>query len=66
MPLVCSVPDYLDLHLYKGPSKYLEEFGVLEYTQKFVKKNTFLKKMHFSPKNWKPTEENMASQKQRP
>ena len=37
MPLVCSVPDHLDLHPYKGPSKYLES-EVMEYTQIFVKK----------------------------
>ena len=26
MSLVCSVPGQLDLHPYKGPSKYLEQF----------------------------------------
>ena len=41
-------------------------FGVMEYIQKFVeKKNTYLKKMHFSPKNWEPTEKNMASHESR-
>ena len=41
----------------------------MEYTQKFVKKNykknTYLQKMHFSPKNWEPTEKNMASHESR-
>ena len=47
----------------------LNSFGVIEYTQKFVinkyKKNTYLQKMHFSPKNWEPTEKNMASHESR-
>ena len=43
----------------------LNSFGVMEYTQKFVKKNNIKKhlspKMHFSPKNREPTVKNMAS-----
>ena len=40
MPLVCSVPDHLDLHPYKDPSKYLKWFwsyGI--YTEICEKKN---------------------------
>ena len=40
----------------------------MEFTQKFVKKkikNTYLQKMHSSPKNWEPTEKNMASHESR-
>ena len=47
----------------------LNSFGVIEHTQKFVKKinikNTYLQKMHFSPKHWEPPEKNMASHKSR-
>ena len=28
-------------------------------------KNTYLQKMHFSPKHWEPTEKNMASHESR-
>ena len=28
-------------------------------------KNTYLQKMHFSPKNWEPTEKNMTSNESR-
>ena len=63
MPLVCSVPNHLDLHPYKGPSKYLGIYT--EICEKKKKKNTYLQKLHFSPKNWEPTEKNMTSNKSR-
>ena len=46
----------------------LNSFGVMEYTQKFVKKNIkkyLSPKNAFSPKNWEPTEKNMASHESR-
>ena len=38
MPLVCSVPDHLDLHPIEVHPNTLNSFGVMEYTKKFVKK----------------------------
>ena len=47
----------------------LIRFGVIEYTEKFVKKinikNTYLQKLHLSPKYWEPTENYMASHESR-
>ena len=47
----------------------LNSFGVMNSTQKFVKKinikNTYLQKIHFLPNNWEPTEKNMASHESR-
>ena len=47
----------------------LNSFGVMIYTQKFVKnkykKNTYLQKMHFLTENWEPNEKNMASHESR-
>ena len=69
MPLVCSVPDHPDLHPYKGPSKYLELFwsyGIYtEICGKKKLKKYLSQKRHFSPKNWEPTEKNMASHESR-
>ena len=74
MSLVCTVPDHLDLHPYKVHPNTLNSFGVMEYTEKFVKKNkqktlskkcSFHQKMQFSPKNWEQTEKNMASHESR-
>ena len=57
---------YIPIKVYPNT---LNSFGAMEYTQKFVKnkykKNTYLKKIHFSPKNWVPTEKNMASYESR-
>ena len=65
MPLVCSVPDHLALHPFKVPSKYLEYFlsyGInTEICEKINIKKYISSKNAFSPKNWKPTETNMAS-----
>ena len=51
----------------KFPPNTLNSFGVMEYTQKVVKKlihkNTYLKKSIFLPENWEPTVKNMASHK---
>ena len=56
MPLVRSVPDHLDLHPYKGPSKYLEWFwsyGIYtEICEKInIKKYLSQKKCIFHQKN---------------
>ena len=37
------------------PPPIINGGGIKKY-----KKNTYLQKMHFSPKNWEPTEKNMA------
>ena len=51
MPLVCRVPDHLDLHPYKGLSKYLEQFwsyGIYtEICEKKYKKIPIYKKSIF-------------------
>ena len=46
----------------------LNNFGVMKYTNKIVKKKikkTLSPKNAFSPKNWEPTEKNMASHESR-
>ena len=53
MSIVWSVPDFLDLHPYKGPSKYLELFwsyGIyIEICEK-INKNTYISKNAFFTK----------------
>ena len=61
MPLVYGVPDHLDLHPYKGISKYLEYYwSYVIYTKNCEKinikeylspKNVFFTKNAFSQKN---------------
>ena len=58
---------YIPIKVYPNT---LNSFEVMEYTQKFVKKKNkkkipVSKKKHFSPKNWEPTEKNMASHESR-